>query len=199
MAAFPGACLVSRPGLIVGPHDPTGRFTWWVRRFARAAAGDEVIAPGDPTGPAQLIDARDLAAWHLRQAEAGTTGIFNVTGPAAPLTFNGLIETLRATLAPQARPVWVAEEFLLDQGVAPWSELPVWLPQADAGLHRVDIGRAIATGLHCRPLAETVSDIAAGMNVASPAPAGGPPRAPVGLPPAREAALLAAWHTRIPS
>ena len=192
MEGFAGHCLVSRPGLIVGPHDPTGRFSWWVQRFMRAAPSDEILLPGPANGPVQFIDARDLAAWHLRQAESGTTGVFNLTGPAEPLTLNGLFDSLRTVLSPQARPVWVDEAFLLTQGVAPWSDLPVWLPREQAALHQVDIARALATGLSIRPLAQTIADTAAWLHEAPLQASDGVKRPGVGLSPEREAALLAA-------
>ena len=204
-AAFEGfgeRCLVSRPGLLVGPHDPTGRFTWWAERFARAAADAtqaEVLAPGDPLGPVQCIDARDAAAWMLHQAEARTGGACNLTGPEAPLTMAEFLALAQQTLAPASRLCWVDEAFLLAQGVAPWSELPVWLPAASSGVHRVDIGRALATGLQCRPLQATLADTAAWAAEAGGGPVqtpGAPPRPPVGLAPEREAALRAAWLAR---
>ena len=204
-AAFEGfgeRCLVSRPGLLVGPHDPTGRFTWWAERFARAAADPtqaEVLAPGNPLGPVQCIDARDAAAWMLHQAEACTSGACNLTGPEAPISMAEFLAMAQQTLAPASRLLWVDEDFLLAQGVAPWSELPVWLPAASSGVHRIDISRALATGLQCRPLAATLADTAAwaaeqgGGPTQSP---GAPPRPPVGLAPEREAALRAAWLAR---
>jgi 2'-hydroxyisoflavone reductase len=201
-AAFEGfgeRCLVSRPGLLVGPHDPTGRFTWWAERLARAAAGGEVLAPGDPQGPVQCIDARDAATWHLLQAQGGTTGVFNLTGPSAPTTMAAWLEAGRQALAPAAHFTWVDEGFLLGAGVAPWSDLPVWLPRASAGLHQVSIARALAAGLSCRPLAQTWADTAAWAPQAAPVPAGGPPRPPVGLSAEREQALLAGWHQAHPS
>ncbi len=195
-AAFGSRCLVNRPGLIVGPHDPTGRFTWWVQRLLR---GGVVLAPGDPNTPVQFIDARDAAAWMLLQAERATPGVFNLTGPALPLTIGGFLNTARDSLNPSANLQWVGEQFLLDQGVAPWSDLPVWLPTAQASLHHTPIARALASGLHCRALAQTLQDTAAwaaqdahgGMPAA--APAGSPPRPQVGLQPEREAALLQGW------
>ncbi len=196
----PGRSLVVRPGLIVGPHDPTGRFSWWVRRLLR---GGEVLAPGDPAAPVQFIDVRDLAAWMLRQAEAGGTGAFNLTGPVGGTTMGGLLEAARAALNPPATLTWLDEATLLAAGVAPWMELPLWLPAAQATLHRTDIARAVATGLATRPLAETLCDTAAWLDtlpgedaVMPPAQPGGPPRPMPGLDPAREAALLAAWHAR---
>jgi 2'-hydroxyisoflavone reductase len=192
--AFAGRCLVSRPGLLVGPHDPTGRFTWWVQRFDRAAAGEAVLVPGDPAAPVQFIDARDAAAWHLLQAERGSTGVVNLTGPVTPATMGELVDCLRQTLAPGAVPHWVGEDFLLAEGVAPWTELPVWLPRADAPLHQTSIQRALASGLQTRPLAQTVSDTAAWARAGAVAPSGGPLRPKVGLAPEREAALLAGWR-----
>lgn len=184
---LPGRALVARPGLIVGPHDPTGRFTHWVRRFAD---GGEVLAPGDPAAPVQFIDARDLAAWLLRQAELGSTGTFNLTGPQAPLTMGRCFETMRRTLAPEAGLTWVGEDFLLGRGVAPWTELPLWVPRAEAGLHAVCIARALASGLVCRPLAETLRDTLAWAQ-AEPREHPG-----IGLAPERERELLAAWRAR---
>jgi 2'-hydroxyisoflavone reductase len=187
--AFGERCLVSRPGLIVGPHDPSGRFTWWVRRFARGGA---VLAPGDPATPVQFIDARDAAAWSLLQAERGTAGTFNLVGPTEALSIGGLLEAAQATLNPKATLRWIDEAWLLEQGVQPWSDLPVWLPRAQAGMHRTDIRRALATGLQTRPLAQTLADTATWA-------AGQPDHPGVGLAPEREAALLAAWAARCTS
>ena len=188
--AFAGRCLVPRPGLIVGPHDPTGRFTWWMQRFARATPGSEVIAPGRPDAPVQFIDARDLAAWMLLQADRSTDGVFNLTGPDAPLRWGDFLDAAREALAPAAQLAWVDEAFVLAQGIAPWSDLPVWLPTSDEGLHRVSIARALATGLQGRPLRETILDTAAWA-------AGEPARTnPPGLAPDREASLMTAWRAR---
>ncbi len=186
--ALPGRGLVARPGLLVGPHDPTGRFTWWVRRMAR---GGDVLAPGDPAAPVQFIDARDAAAWLLRQAEDGTTGTFNLVGPTQPLTMGQWLETARRTLNPAARLHWVDEDFLLAQGVSPWTDLPLWLTAADAGMHAASIARALATGLVTRPLEATLADTLAWANAA-----GETDREGTGLAPAREAALLQAWAAR---
>lgn len=192
-ALFAGRCLVGRPGLLVGPHDPTGRFSWWVQRLLQ---GGDVLAPGDPDGPAQFIDARDAAAWMLLQAEHGTTGVFNLNGPDLPLTMGGLLGAAHQALNPQARLHWVDEDFLLAQGVAPWSELPVWLPRASADMHRIDCARARQQGLLCRPLAQTLADIAAGLASALPLSAApGPTRSAPGLAAAREAELLQGWRS----
>lgn len=176
-------CLVVRPGLIVGPHDPTGRFSWWPHRVL---AGGELLAPGDPATPVQFIDVRDLAAWMLLQAERGTAGVFNLNGPLEPIGMGTLLETARDTLNPQARLTWVDEAFVLEQGVAPWSDMPVWIPRADAAMHTLSVAAAAATGLQIRPLADTLRDTAHWLREAS--------GKAVGLAPEKEAAVLAAWH-----
>jgi 2'-hydroxyisoflavone reductase len=145
-----------RAGLIVGPHDPTDRFTYWPRRLAR---GGEVLGPGDPDAPVQLVDARDLARWLVQLALKGPGGTFNATGPADPLAFAELLERARTAIASNAEIEWVDEQRLLDAGVQPWSELPLWLPGTEyAGMCRADIGRAVEAGLTFRPLEETVAD-----------------------------------------
>ena len=198
LEGFGGRCLISRPGLLVGPHDPTGRFSWWVQRLQRGAT---VLAPGDPATPVQLVDARDAAAWMLLQATRRTTGVFNLCGPKQPLTMGGLLKAACDTLNPAAQLQWVDEKFLLDAGVAPWSDLPLWLPRAQAGLHRVNIARALASGLLCRPLAATLGDTAQWLQSSVPSPAAAAAtavasRPAVGLAPEREAALLQAWQAR---
>jgi 2'-hydroxyisoflavone reductase len=190
-----GHCQIVRPGLIVGPHDPTGRFSWWVRRLQR---GGEVLAPGDPAAPVQFIDVRDLAAWMLDRAEAGGHGIANATGPVGGLTMGDWLGQARDLLNPAATLHWIDEAPLLAAGVAPWMELPLWLPAADSALHRCGIERAVSQGLQTRPLAETLLDTAAWLatlpgDAVMPAPLpGGPPRAVPGMDAAREASLIAA-------
>jgi len=188
---FEGRCLIARPGLLVGPHDPTGRFTWWVQRLLR---GGEMLAPGDPDAAVQFIDARDAASWLLHQAEQGQTGVFNLTGPEAPTTMGELLAAGARALNSSAQPVWVDEDFLLAQGVQAWTDLPLWLPRAEAALHRMDIERALATGLQCRPVAQTFADTAAWSGALPAAAKQDPPRPPVGLNPEREATLLSAWR-----
>jgi 2'-hydroxyisoflavone reductase len=155
-AAIPGRALVVRPGMIVGPHDYTDRFPYWRRRVAE---GGEVLAPGDPEQKVQLIDARDLAAWTLRMAEEGGTGVYNATGPEHGLTMRGMLEEIRAATGSDARFVWASEEFLLDAGVEPWEEMPFWVPKEMAGILSADVGRAVGAGLVFRPLGETVRGV----------------------------------------
>jgi 2'-hydroxyisoflavone reductase len=145
-----------RAGLIVGPYDPTDRFTYWPRRLAD---GGDVLAPGDPDAPVQLIDARDLGAWLVLLAEHGPGGVFIGTGPAEPLTLGELLERAIAALDSEVRLVWTDEQRILDAGVQPWMELPLWVPGDDyAGFMRADNSRALAAGLRFRPAEETVRD-----------------------------------------
>lgn len=188
--ALPGRALIVRPGLIVGPHDVSDRFPYWPRRVAR---GGEVLAPGHPRVLTQIIDVRDLADWTVAMAERRATGAYNATGPAAPLTMGEVLETCREVTGSDARFTWVDDAFLLGQGVGPWMELPLWVPEEpdSAGFSAVDCSRAIGAGLTFRPLADTVRATLA-WDAARPADT--PRRA--GLAAEREAQVLAAWHTR---
>ncbi len=155
-AGLPGRVAHVRPGLIVGPHDPTDRFTYWPRRVAR---GGDVLAPGRPERPVQLIHARDLAEWCVRLAEQQRTGVFNAIGPASTLTMSEVLETCRTVAASDARFTWVSDDDLIASDVKPWTELPLWIPERDAefgGLLLADNRRALGAGLSFRPLADTV-------------------------------------------
>lgn len=152
-SAMPGRTLVVRPGMIIGPNDYTNRFRYWC---SRVAEGGEVLAPGNPGRPVQLIDARDLAGWMLRMAEERNTGVYNATGPDRELTMRGMLEGIREATGSEARFVWVSEKFLLDAGVTPWKELPFWVSEEMAGILSVDVSKAVSAGLNFRPLAETV-------------------------------------------
>jgi 2'-hydroxyisoflavone reductase len=150
--AFGNAALVVRPGLIVGPHDPTGRFTYWPHRVAR---GGETLAPGSPDDTVQFIDVRDLAAWIVHASEAGIGGTFNATGE--PMRFGDLLEECVRTTGSDASFTWIASDRLLAEEVGPWMELPLWLPiPRYAGMQRAPVERARATGLTFRPLADTI-------------------------------------------
>ncbi|HEY3766967.1 MAG TPA: NAD-dependent epimerase/dehydratase family protein, partial [Gaiellales bacterium] len=183
-AAFTGRTLVLRPGLIVGPHDPTGRFTYWPERIA---AGGDVLAPAPPEQPIQVIDARDLAAFALDLIEREVSGTFDVVSPDGMLTLGAVIDACTEAARSDARIVWAGERFLLDQGVEPWTELPLWTPGADmAGFQRSDVSRALAAGLTPRPIADTVKDTLAWARAEQP------DRGPA-MTREREAELLAAW------
>lgn len=190
-AALPGRAISVRAGLIVGPDDQSDRFTYWPRRLAR---GGEVLAPGRSERSVQVIDARDLAEWLLRLAAEGDSGAFNATGPAHPLTMREVLETCREVAGSAAQLTWIPDAWLLEAGAGPWLELPLWVPENErfAGFMEVDCRKAIAAGLRFRPLTETVRETLA-WDAARPAEAREKPRA--GLAPAREAELLARWHT----
>lgn len=187
-AAFNGRCAIVRPGLIVGPYDPTNRFTYWPDRVAR---GGEILAPGRPENLTQIIDARDLADWIVTLAERQTTGTFNATGPDHPLTMVSALETMREVSGNDARLTWVSDGFLERNEVGAWMEMPLWIPEKEGpGVGDVNCGRALAAGLTFRPLEETVRDTLAWRKTL-PADA----EWPAGLKPDREKELLALWHS----
>ena len=180
--ALPGGALSVRAGLIVGPYDPTGRFTYWVHRIA---AGGEVLVPEPRDQPVQLVHARDLADWMLAAAARGETGVFNATGPASPLTMEALVAEIRGATESDARLTWVDEHALVEHGVEAWSDLPLWLAPGtnpeSANFLAVDVTKALAAGLCFRPLADTVRDTLEHAETFTKA----------GLDPARERELLA--------
>jgi 2'-hydroxyisoflavone reductase len=146
------AAAIVRPGLIVGPHDPTGRFTYWPHRIAR---GGDVLAPGPRDNPVQVIDGRDLGAWLTLLAETRAGGTFNAVTP--PFSMESMLETTRETLNPDARLVWIDDSFLIERDVGQWMELPLWVVDDEmGGLLEAGSSRAIAAGLTFRPLEETV-------------------------------------------
>lgn len=153
--AMPGRVLNVRPGLVVGPHDYTDRFTYWVRRMAR---GGTVLAPGRPERRVRVVDARDLARWIVEMAESRQTGLFNASGAEDGLNMGRMLETCREVSHSDASLLWADDGFLLEQEVKPWSELPLWLPAAHNGLFEVRNDKAIAAGLTFRPLATTIDD-----------------------------------------
>lgn len=156
---MPGRVLTVRPGLIVGPYDYTDRFTYWVMRVAR---GGEVLAPGRPQRPVQLIDARDLAEWIVALAEQKQQGVFNANCPPEKQTMASVLESCKLVSASDATFTWVSESFLRDEGVMAWSDMPLWLPEEDApqlaGFMFVNCDRAFAAGLTIRPLNDTIRD-----------------------------------------
>lgn len=192
--ALPGRVLNIRPGLIVGPHDPTDRFTYWPVRVAR---GGEVLAPGHLRTSVQVIDGRDLAEWTVRMVEARQVGAFNATGPDYELTMERLLEQCKAAAGSDARFVWVDEQFLLDNEVKPWTELPLWVAGDGhmAHLLRIDCRKAFSAGLTFRPLAETIRDTLA-WNATRPADEDTDEEPRAGMKPEREAELLRAWRAQ---
>jgi 2'-hydroxyisoflavone reductase len=205
---FPGRVLHVRPGLIVGPHDPSDRFTYWPERVA---VGGEVLAPDDAQRVTQVIDVRDLAAWILQSLRKGLAGRFNATSPGRPpgetapprdpgapvpdfpLTLGHLLRACREVSGSGARFTWVPESFLAEEKVSPWIELPLWVSgEPDMlGFDAVSVARAIAAGLRFRPIAETIRDT---LSWASMLPPDRPRRA--GLDPEKEAEILRRWKER---
>jgi 2'-hydroxyisoflavone reductase len=149
--------LIVRPGLIVGPHDPTDRFTYWPVRVAR---GGEVLAPEKPDAPIQIIDVRDLSDFIIRLIEGNASGIYNATGPDYELTLGKLLEVSKQVSGSDANVRWASVDSLNQHKVEAWSDMPVWVPDDEegAGFSRVDVSKAIRAGLRFRPLEETVRD-----------------------------------------
>ena len=177
---FADRTLVVRPGLIVGPHDPTGRFTYWPHRVAR---GGEVLAPGPPERRTQFVDVRDLGEWIVTLLERDTGGTFNATHPC--IAWAELLDTCREVSGSDASVTWVTDELLVEQDVGQWLELPLWLAGPEvAAADDVDVSRALEAGLGFRPLAETIRGTLADAALVEG----------VGLTPEREAALLERWH-----
>jgi 2'-hydroxyisoflavone reductase len=149
--------LIIRPGLIVGPHDPTDRFTYWPVRVAR---GGDVLAPDRPEVLTQMIDVRDLAKFIIDLLEQNVSGVFNATGPDHDLSFGRLLDTCKLIGNSDAKFKWAPLEFLNQNNVAAWSDMPAWLPDngEDAGFARVDVSKALNAGLKFLSLEETVHD-----------------------------------------
>lgn len=195
-AAFGERALFARAGLILGPHENVGRLTWWLQRLAR---GGEVLCPGPPELPLQLIDARDLAAFLFTATAAGHGGPVNVISRRGHATMGSLLTACHAVAAPaQTRLTWVDPEVITAAGIAAWEELPIWLPasHAYAAMHDFDVRRAHDWGLRPRPVSDTVADTWAWMcALEAPPPLRSGLTAP-GVSPAREHAVLTSWRAR---
>ena len=189
---FVGRANIVRPGLIIGPGDETDRFTYWPVRINR---GGEVLAPGDPSDPVQIIDVRDFTEWMIRMGEDGITGVFNGVGPRTPRPMAELLYGIRGVTTAETTFTWVNREFLTEMGIRPYSHMPVWRPPAPGseGFARFDLTPEVEAGLTFRPLAVTAretldyhfsrslerqADLRAGISAE------------------RESEVLAAWHNR---
>lgn len=192
MKAFPGRATILRPGLIIGPDDDTDRFTYWPARIHR---GGEVLAPGDPSDPVQIIDVRDFTEWTIRLAEDDRAGVFNVVGPRIPRPMSELLYGVRAVTTAETSFTWVPTDFLAEIGVRPYSDMPVWRPPTpgNEGFARFDLTPEVEAGLTFRPLAVTAKDTL-DFHLSRPPERQADFRA--GISAAREAEVLAAWHAR---
>lgn len=188
--AMPGRTTAIRAGLIVGPQDFSDRFSYWPGRLNR---GGEVLAPGRPERPVQIIDVRDLARWTLRTATDRIPGVFNATGPMEPLTMGRIVDTCRGVAGSNATVTWVDDDFLVENDVGAWVELPLWLPEGSGadGLCGIDINRAVSSGLRFRPLEETIQATLDWLRLLPPERL---PRA--GMTAEREHDLLQRWRQR---
>lgn len=191
-SVFPGRATNIRPGLIVGPGDPTDRYTYWPVRVAR---GGEVLAPGTPNDPTQIIDVRDLAAWCVHVVEKSVFGVFNAVGPGSGTTMGELLGACREAGKSDATFTWVDAEFLSAQGVQPWSHMPAWVPPVGeyTGFGRVSNAAAMRNGLKSRPQEETARDTLAWHNERPPERR---EKLRAGITPEREAEVLKAWRER---
>lgn len=190
--ALPGRATIVRPGYIVGPNDRTDRFTWWPVRVAR---GGEMIAPGAPSDPVQIIDVRDLGAFLVLLGEKNTIGTFNAVGPKNKLTMQQMIDACRAATKADPKLTWISSEFMLKQGENGDGQIPIWLPYTGEykGFHTWSNKRAVAAGLTFRPLLDTTRDT---LTWFRSLPAERQADMKAGLSPEAEKKILAAWHAQ---
>lgn len=188
--------LLVRAGLILGPYENVGRLPWWLTRIAR---GGPVLAPGPRDLPLQYIDVRDLADWTLRALERGIGGPYNLVSPPGHTTMGAFLAACAEVTGADARLCWIDPQAVVDAGIEPWVELPVWVPPGGdlyEALHHADVSRALATGLVCRPVGETVADTWAWLREIGGTAPQRPDRTSKGLDPEVEAAVLAAAGMR---
>ncbi|EFL41720.1 NAD-dependent epimerase/dehydratase family protein [Streptomyces fungicidicus] len=184
--------LLVRAGLLLGPYENVGRLPWWLTRMAR---GGPVLAPGPRDLPLQYADVRDLAEWILGAAERELSGPYNLMSPQGHTTTGELLEACAAVTGGAAELRWTAPEVILDAGIEPWTQLPVWVPPGSDlhdALHSADVSRAVAAGLRCRPVAETVADTWAWLREIGGTAPQRPDRPFKGLDPEVEAKVLGA-------
>ena len=160
---LPNRVLIIRPGLIVGPYDYTDRFTYWVVRVARGGAAGEVLALGRPDRYLQFIDVRDLAEWTVRMIERKETGVYNANSLPNNFTMENVLEECKTASESDASFTWVDDDFLMQEKIAGWSEMPLWIPEEDTphlkGFMFINCNKAVGAGLSFRPLSDTIKDI----------------------------------------
>jgi len=188
--AMPGRVCTVRPGLIVGPDDPSDRFTYWPVRVAR---GGEILSPGTPKDFIQFIDVRDLADFIVLCMERRIMAIMNADSPAGSVTIGGLLDACKEVSGSDARFTWVPSEFLAENGVQAWSDMPVWVPAKEdyKGFGQVSTERATKAGLKHRPIPDTVRDT---LKWFGEQPEERQKALRAGIKPEREVEVLAAWH-----
>ena len=188
----PTASFIARPGLIIGPHEWPARLAWWLRRISE---GGDVLAPGPEDLALQYIDARDLALFMVESAEQGRVGIFNTLTPRGHSTMSELLNLCKTATNSDANFKWVPSDFILKHEIQPWSELPIWISPDMYGFYGFDTRKAIAAGLKCRPISETVNDtwLSISTEVQPELPAG---RIAPGISKEKELEVLAAWATK---
>lgn len=189
---YPDCSLIIRPGLIVGPDDPTDRYTYWPARIAR---GGEVLVPGRRERAVQYIDVRDLSEWTIHMVEKRKTGIYNATGPAEVQTMEEFVEACKSAAGSDAEFVWVPEDFLIQRDVGQWMELPLWISEEEMpGFFAYDVSKAVGDGLTFRPAKDTARETIAWERTR---PADHEWRA--GMKPEREQELLEEWRAASPA
>ncbi|MEV7077237.1 SDR family oxidoreductase [Streptomyces sp. NPDC093516] len=184
--------VLVRAGLILGPHENVGRLPWWLNRMAR---GGPVLAPGPRELPLQYVDVRDLAEWLLGAAEQGLSGPYNLMGPQGHATMHTLLDACARVTGGTAQLRWTDPGVILEAGIEPWVQLPVWVPPGSDlhdALHSADVSRALAAGLRCRPVEETVADTWSWLRAIGGVAPRRPDRTVKGLDPEVEAKVLAA-------
>ncbi|KUO04199.1 NAD-dependent epimerase/dehydratase family protein [Streptomyces caeruleatus] len=188
----PDRSVLVRTGLLLGPYENVGRLPWWLRRIAR---GGPVLAPGPRDLTLQYVDVRDHAEWILGAVEQELSGPYHLTSPQGHATMGELLDACVATVGGSAELRWTEPEVILEAGIEPWTQLPVWVPPGSDmhdALHSADVSRAVATGLRCRPVSETVADTWRWLqDIGGTAPMR-PDRTVKGLDPEVEAKVLAA-------
>ncbi|MEV7191532.1 NAD-dependent epimerase/dehydratase family protein [Streptomyces sp. NPDC093510] len=181
--------VLARAGLILGPYENIGRLPWWLNRMAR---GGPVLAPGPRDLDIQYVDVRDLAEWVLDAAAAGLYGAYNLVSPMGRITMGDLLDACAQVAGPAAELRWTEPQAVLDAGIEPWMELPVWLAPGELHdtMHRTSSEKAVAAGLRTRPAAETVRDTWEWLRSIGGTAPQRPDRPVVGLPPEKEAKAL---------
>ena len=185
--SYPSNAAILRCGLIVGPHDPTDRFTYWPVRIQQ---GGEVLAPSPPQMQVQFIDATDLARFILHLAKERISGVFNTTGPSGKLTMLDFLNTCNGVTGNRASLTWVSEEFIKASDI---DHIPVWTPTEWRGIFEVDCAKAINVGLSFKTLKQTIKDTLQWHATRSPHH-----ELKVGLKPDKERELLEKWHALDP-